>query len=46
MATTAIHNHQRQRHQPSTDDQAPQRIEMVIAATAAEARDVTRIEPW
>ena len=45
MTTTAIHNHQRQHHQPSTDDKAPQRIEIAMA-TAAGARDVNRLVLW
>ena len=47
MATVTLttHNHQLQHHQPSTNDQAPHRIEMVVAGTAAEARDKTHLKP-
>ena len=43
MATLTTHNHQLQHHQPSTNDQAPHRIEMMMAGTAAEARDTTHL---
>ena len=45
MATLTTHNHQLQHHEPSTNYQAPHRIEMVMAGTAAEARDTTHLEP-